>query len=44
MFLLKTDASTSPIRSQYTVFLPPENIRKRYGSGGRERVHWEQMG
>ena len=27
---------------------PPENIRKPYGflmfSGGRERLHWEQMG
>ena len=27
---------------------PPENIRKPYGflmfSGGRERMHWEQMG
>ena len=31
-----------------TPFLyPPENIRKSLGflfSGGRERVHWEQMG
>ena len=29
-------------------FLPPENIRKLYCflmfSGGRERVHWKQMG
>ena len=28
--------------------LPPENIRKPFGflmfSGGREGVHWEQMG
>ena len=28
--------------------LPPENARKPYGfltfSGGRKRVHWEQMG
>ena len=27
---------------------PPENIRKPYGflmfSGGREKVHWKQMG
>ena len=30
-----------------TLSVPPENIRKPYGflmfSGGRERVHWEQM-
>ena len=29
-------------------FLPPENIRKRYGfrmfSVGRENVYWERMG
>ena len=28
--------------------LPPEDIKKPYGfliiSGGRERLHWEQMG
>ena len=38
----------NPIFSQCTLFLPPENIRKPYGflmfSGGRESVHWEQMG
>ena len=37
-----------PIRSQCTLSLPPENIKKRQGflmfSEGRERVHWEQMG
>ena len=36
------------IRSQCTIFLTPENIRKLQGvlmfSGGRERVHWERMG
>ena len=36
------------IRSQCTLSLHPENIRKPLGflkfSGGRERVHWEQMG
>ena len=35
-----------PIRSQRTLFLPPENIRKPCGflmfSGGRERVDMEQ--
>ena len=38
----------SPVRSQGTLSLPPENIRKSYGfltfSEGRERVHWERMG
>ena len=33
---------------QFTLSLPPENMRKSYGflmfSEGRERVHWEQMG
>ena len=37
-----------PIHSQYTLSLPPENIRKPYGFlmflGVRERVHWERMG
>ena len=37
-----------PIRSQCTLFLPTENIRKPYGflmfSGGREGVYWERMG
>ena len=37
-----------PIRSQCTLSLPSENIRKPYGflifSGGRERVLWERMG
>ena len=32
---------------QCTLSLPPENIRKPYVflifSGGRERLHWEQM-
>ena len=36
-----------PIRSQCTLSLPPENIRKPWGflmlSGGRERMHWERM-
>ena len=36
-----------PICSQCTLSLPPQNIRKPYSflmfSGGRERVHWEQM-
>ena len=36
-----------PIRSQCTLSLPPEYIRKAYGflmfSGDRERVHWERM-
>ena len=34
--------------SQCIFSLPPENIRKPYGflmlSGGRGRVHWQQMG
>ena len=36
----------NPIRSQCTLSLPPENIRKPYGFlflGGRERVHWQRM-
>ena len=37
-----------PICSQWTLSLPPENIKKPLGflmfSRGRERVHWEQMG
>ena len=37
-----------PIRSQCTLSLPPENIRKPYGFlmflGGKERMHWERMG
>ena len=36
------------LASQCTLSLPPKNIRKSNGflmfSGGRERVHWEQMG
>ena len=37
-----------PIRSQSTLYLPPENIRKPYGflmfSGVSKSVHWEKMG
>ena len=37
-----------PIRFQCTLSLPPENIRKSYDflmfSGGKERVHWEEIG
>ena len=37
-----------PIFSQCTLYLPPENIKKPYGflmfSGGREGVHWKQIG
>ena len=39
--------STSSIRSQYTISLPSENIRKPYGflmfSEVREKVHWERL-
>ena len=39
---------SQPVRSQCTLSLPSENIRKLKGflmfSGDRERVHWEQMG
>ena len=39
--------SSKSIRSQHTLSLPPENIRKAQGFlmflGGRERVHWERM-
>ena len=34
--------------AQYTLSLPPENIRKPYSflmfSGSRERVHWKRIG
>ena len=39
---------TYPMRSQSTLSLPHENIRKHFGflmfPGGRERVHWELIG
>ena len=38
---------SKPICSQCTLSLPTENIKKTgflMVSGGRERVHWEQMG
>ena len=47
-FVLQSSINLQPICFQCTLFLPPENIRKPYGflmfSGGREKVHWEQMG
>ena len=41
-------SSALPIRSQSTLSVTPENIRKPYDflmfSGGRKRVHWERIG
>ena len=45
---VKNAITYQPIRLECTLSLPPKNIRKPYGflmfPGGRERVHWEQMG
>ena len=46
--LLLKILNINPFVTNAPFLYPPENIRKLYGflmfSGGRERMHWEQMG
>ena len=47
-YSLKGSYMLNPFVTNAPFLCPPENIRKPYGfltfSGGREMVHWKQMG